>query len=182
MPKARSTLVTRAPNIIDKDAAHPTFLVFGLTRRITAHRIQNQPPFPRNVIIFITGVRISDRRYCWIRSRSSSSRFCIECKILIYTLLLNQHSPLPLFIFLQTIQLIPFYSCCYLRLPAPNICLMQNAPALPKISQHKDAFLPLLKTFVTVPYLHSYKLSIINFSFSDTIPVLYAPRSASRSL
>lgn len=95
----------------------PTFLVFGLTRRITAHRIQNQPPFPRNVIIFITGVRISDRRYCWIRSRSSSSRFCIECKILIYTLLLNQHSPLPLFIFLQTIQMIPFYFRCYLCLP-----------------------------------------------------------------
>lgn len=103
--------------------------------------------FPRNVIIFITGVRISDRRYCWIRSRSSPSRFCIECKILIYTLLLNQHSPLPLFIFLLTIQMIPFYSCCYLHLPAPNICLMQNAPALPKIPQHRDAFLPLIKTF-----------------------------------
>ena len=88
----RSRLVTIAPRIRDKAAAQPVFLVFGITRRTTAQRIQNHPPFPRNVTDFINGVSISDLKCCWIWRRISPSSCCIDCKIFIYILLIRRIS------------------------------------------------------------------------------------------
>ncbi len=65
------------------------FLVFGTARRTTAQRIQNHPPFPRNVTDFINGVSISVLKYRWIRRRISPSSCCIDCKIFIYLLLIE---------------------------------------------------------------------------------------------
>ncbi len=53
------------------------------SRRTTAQRIQNHPPFPRNVTDFINGVSISVLKYRWIRRRISPSSCCIDCKIFI---------------------------------------------------------------------------------------------------
>lgn len=91
----RSRLVTITPKIRDRTAAYPVFRVFGMTRRTTAQRIQNHPPFPRNVTNFINGVSRSILKCFWIWRRISPSRCCIDCKMFICISLLTQHSPLP---------------------------------------------------------------------------------------
>lgn len=85
------------------------FLVFGTARRTTAQRIQNHPPFPRNVTDFINGVSISVLKYRWIRRRISPSSCCIDCKIFIYLLLIRRYRNLlcQLFIAMQLLGSLP---------------------------------------------------------------------------